>query len=360
MRIGFDASTIQLTKGGTTVYFNNLLTALRNVAPENDYILFSTGNPTSRNKLLLRQIDTLYRLYWQQYKLPKLAKENNLDVLHSPAPFAPLRAEVPRVVTFHDIYILKDPSSFHIWQSQISNYIYPKIINSGCKIIADTNFTKKEMTSRFNIEDDQISVIHLGIDNRFRVNSNKDELELVKAKYKLPSEFILYVGAIEPRKNMQRLVDAMSIVHNTENIPLVIVSFGGWKNKQIYQAIKKLGNNIMLLTNINDIELPAFYNLATLFVFPSLYEGFGLPVLEAMACGCPVAISNCGAHMEIGDDSALFFNPTNVEDIADKILTIINSSELTQLLISKGIYNSQKYSWEKCAIKTLDVYKSLI
>jgi glycosyltransferase involved in cell wall biosynthesis len=112
--------------------------------------------------------------------------------------------------------------------------------------------------------------------------------------------------------------------------------------------------------NINEIDLPALYNLATLFVSPSLYEGFGLPVLEAMACGCPTVISNCEAHKEISNNSALFFDPTNIEDMAEKILLVINSSEIANSIITKGISNSQNFSWGKCAKKTLEVYQSLI
>lgn len=359
--IGFDASTTLLTKGGTTIYFNQLLAALKYIEPQNNYILFSSGNTFLRTKIGFKQIDTLYReLYWQQIKLPALAKAKRVDILHCPAHLAPLRAEVPRVFTIHDIYILQNPRSFRMWGANFSKFIYPKIINSGCKIITDTHFTKKEIISRFNIDAEQISAIHLGIDKRFKLISNKEELELVKNKYNLPSEFILYVGAIEPRKNIVRLIDALGIVHQSEKIPIVLVSYGGYKNSQILKYINKLSKNVVLLRNINEFELSAIYNLAKLFVSPSLYEGFGLPILEAMACGCPSAISNCEAHKEIGNDSALFFDPLNVDDISEKILTIINSTELTKSLITKGLSNSQKYNWTKCAKETLKVYKSLI
>ena len=359
MKIAFDSTTLILTQGGTSVYLNNLVSAMRKIAPGNEYSYFSTGTVRRQKIQVLRQISTLYReLIWQQFILPVSANKKKVDVLHCPAHLAPLYSKVPKVVTFHDIYILKDQKSFRYWQSTFAEFIYPKIISSNCKIIAISFFTKNELINKFKIADNKIDVVHQGVESRFKVITDDLKLSKIKRKYDLPNQFILYVGAIEPRKNLFRLIEALSLKGN--KLPLVIVSSGGWKNEILLNNIQDKRNNISLLQNISDEELPYIYNLASLFVSPSLYEGFGLPLLEAMACGCPIVVSNCSAHLEITNGLAEYFDPTKIEDIAAKINATINSTEKLQSLKIKGLENAQLFSWEKCAQSTLEVYKSML
>lgn len=364
MRIGFDATTFNLTKGGTSVYLYNLLHTLRQTYPDSEFIPFSIGNDYSTgNNGFQKKVETLYReLLWQQVIFPKKMEREKMNIIHSPNHIAPLKSKLPRVVTFHDIYILRNPDAFKKWQSTYAKYILPKVLHSGCTIICDSEFTKGEIIDRYGIPENQFEVIHLGVSNNFRIIENSDIISSVKKKYNLPEDFLLYVGAIEPRKNIKTLLNALKIIENTIDIKLVISTSGGWKNEEVHNMLKdaKLRERIINLGFVDIDDLPVLYNLAKIFIFPSIYEGFGLPVLEAMACGCPVIASDGSSLIEVVGDAGLIFEATNHEQLAFNIIKILSSTELSYQLSQKGLQRSKIFTWGNCAKKTLEVYKKLI
>lgn len=361
MRIAYDATTLYLTKGGTTVYLRNLIDNLETIKPDNDYDLYFTNIGTHKN-FLIKKAETLYReFFWRENILPKKALKKKSDIIHFPNHYAALNSKIPSVVTFHDIYVLKNPDAFPLSQVKYSQFILPKVIKSASKIIAISNFTKMEMLNHFDIDEGKIKVVNQGVNAAFKPINDEKSLNEVELKYNLPKNFILYVGAIEPRKNVDKLIEAFDIVRDSIDISLVIVSFGGWKNKNIFRLINssRYKKHIHLLGYVTDDDLPKIYNLAITFVYPSIYEGFGLPLLEAMSCGCPVIGTNNTVANEVVGDAGILLDSTDINLLANSILFM--TEKLTfERYKSSGIERAKYFSWDKCANETFELYQSII
>lgn len=361
MKIAYDATTLNLTKGGTTVYLRNLIENLRIIKPENEYTLHLTNFGVHKN-YLTKKIESLYReFFWREHILTKVAMKDKSDIIHFPNHYAALRSKIPTIVTFHDIYILKNPTAFPLPQVKYSQYILPKVIQSASKIIAISDFTKNEIINHFDIDSNKIKVIHNGVSNNFKPIHDQDILKHVKLKHNLPKDYILYVGAIEPRKNVHKLVEAFNIVKKSRDISLVIVSFGGWKNKNIYQIINKSPycNDIHLTGYVSDEDLPSIYSLAKVFVYPSSYEGFGLPLLEAMACGCPVIGTINTVANEVVGNAGILTDSTNSYLLSEAILALCEEDNWKKFR-DLGLERSNLFTWNQCANRTLELYQSII
>ena len=224
-------------------------------------------------------------------------------------------------------------------------------------IITGSNFTKQEIVKELNFNPQSIRVIYHGVNNTiFKKYSS------VKTDLNLPKKFILSVGSIEPRKNLIGLLKAYNLLSKEikEEYHLVIVGFKGWNNSKIMQLIEQNVKYIHYLGYISDEELAKVYNLASLFVYPSFYEGFGLPVAEAMACGVPVLTSNASSMPEVGADAVVYCNPNDTEDIKEQIELILNNTELQKSLSSKGLIRAKLFSWESSAAEHIKVFKELL
>jgi glycosyltransferase involved in cell wall biosynthesis len=221
--------------------------------------------------------------------------------------------------------------------------------------------SKRDIQNIYKISENKISVIGEGVDNRFKTISNKQLLDRVRKKYHLPKRFILFVGTIEPRKNLPLLLSAFAKIKDKFGIKLIVVGKLGWKYENIFNTASqlKIKNDFIFTGFVEDNDLPAIYNLAKVFVYPSYYEGFGLPVLEAMACGCPVITSSTSSLSEIVGNAAILINPTNIKDITEVILKIVSNKKLKLELIKQGLKQVKKFNWQNCAKKTLNVYQSL-
>ena len=224
-------------------------------------------------------------------------------------------------------------------------------------IITGSEFTKKEIIKELNFDQKNIRVIYHGVDS-----SVFKKYESVETDLNLPKKFILSVGSIEPRKNLIGLLKAYNLLSKEikEEYHLVIVGFKGWNNSEIMQLINKNSKYIHYLGYISDKELAIVYNLASLFVYPSFYEGFGLPVAEAMACGVPVLTSNVSSLPEVGADAVLYCNPKDAENIKVQIETILSSKELQKTLSNKGIIRATMFSWDNSATEHINVFKELL
>jgi glycosyltransferase involved in cell wall biosynthesis len=186
-------------------------------------------------------------------------------------------------------------------------------------------------------------------------------LNSIKQKYHLPDRFILFVGTLEPRKNIIRLLEAYARIKDKLPHKLVIAGTKGWLYQPIFEAVKRLSlrNNVIFLGYVDDGNLPALYNLADLFVYPSIYEGFGLPVLEAMACGIPVITSNVSSLPEVAGDAAVLVDPYNVKELAGAMKHVLTNASLRKQVINKGFQQAKNFSWKKCARETLKVYEEV-
>ena len=224
-------------------------------------------------------------------------------------------------------------------------------------IITGSEFSKQEILQRIDFDEEKIKVIYHGIDHKlFKVYDN------IKISFKLPKKFIFSVGSIEPRKNLLGLLKAYTHldVKYKEEYSLVLAGFKGWENREIMDLIESNKKYIHYLGYISDEELAQTYNLASLFVYPSFYEGFGLPPLEAMACGTPVITSNVSSLPEVGGDAVVYCNPYDIDQIKEKIILVLNNKNLQNEMIGKGLQQAKQFTWEKSAEQHIEVFKKVM
>jgi len=263
------------------------------------------------------------------------------------------------IATVHDFSFLVYPESHPKERIEYFKKNFFKEVSKCSHIITGSNYTKKEIIENLQFQEDDITVIHHGVDHNLYKVYQADKLQNTKEKFDLPNDFLLFVGSIEPRKNMITLLKAFNSLDKTtqKNYPLILVGFKGWENKEIIKEIEK-SKYIRYLGYVKDIELPHIYNLATIFIYPSLYEGFGLPPLEAFACGTPVIVSDTTSMPEVCIDAALYINPTDKEDIKEKIEILVEDKNLQKDLVKKALKRAKDFTWEKAFNKHMEIFNN--
>ncbi len=360
---------------GVGIYFKNLLFALSRLDQDNHYYLFSSSwkDRFSRDKippferLCFRDFRYPVRLInhlWYRLGWPSLDKffKTELDLTHSPTPLL-LPTKGKKIVTVYDLFFLDFPELGNREARRHFSHRMDESLKKADGVVTISQFTKDQVLQRFSLDGDSVHVVHLGISHDKWTSVTQDEIETVKKTYKLPSSFILFVGAFEPRKNLLRLLEAVKLVHDTqEKIPLVLVGRAGQDSANLMTKIEELSlqEHVIFLGYMEERELRCVYRLATLFVFPSLREGFGLPLLEAMVSQTPVAASMAPALPEILQNAALFFDPKDPEDMAEKILRILSDEGLREDLIAKGRQRALDFDWKKTAEQTLAIYQAVM
>ena len=268
------------------------------------------------------------------------------------------------VVTFHDMTFFLYPKK-HIFIKRIFFKLFIYISSwRANRLIAVSNNTKKDIIKFMHINNGKIDVVYEIIDSKYHPIKNKSAILKVKKKYKIFNKFILYVGTLEPRKNIVNLIQAYYKLISKNNVThqLVIVGKKGWHYQEIFKIVTKLNLNkgrerIVFTGYVSEEELPFLYNAADVFVYPSLYEGFGIPPLEAMACGVPVISSNLSSIPEVIGEAGILINPYNIQDIYQTLYKLLNDDKLKKELKSKGLKRAQEFSSEKLANETIKVYK---
>jgi glycosyltransferase involved in cell wall biosynthesis len=284
---------------------------------------------------------------------------SGFDIVHNPAPF-PLLTKPGKhyVSTIHDLIPVMFPEWDLFPRVMSSKLHFPKLIGDSDRIIADSYHTKKDIIRFYRVQEQKISVIHLGASKEYKQLDDRI-VYAVKTKYHLNFPFVLFVGTLEPRKNIPTLLKAFSICR--KKIPalkLVIVGQKGWKYAEIFSTLAHLNleNEVIFLQYVPHEDLPAIYNAADLFVYPSLHEGFGLPPLEAMQCGVPVITSNTSSLPEIVGEGGAMVSPNDVQGLADMMSLMLSDDNLRKENIRYGLSRAQMFSWEKCAQQTQEVY----
>ncbi|HUD09128.1 MAG TPA: glycosyltransferase family 1 protein [Candidatus Saccharimonadales bacterium] len=374
MKIGIDIRLIGKKRTGDEVVFFNLVKNLTEIDRSNQYFLFTDRNP-EKNRELKAEIDKLKladnfkiifidspnRFWWNLWALPHFLNKNPVDVFHTQyiAPFW-LPKKVKLVLTIHDISFNFFPQFIKKSDLFFLKTLIPRSLKMASKIIAVSEFTKKEIEKYYHIPAEKIAAIHNGVDfESFNQTISTEKLEEVKRKYNLPENFILYVGTFQPRKNIPVVIEAL------KDLDIKLVLAGNRKahnfDKRIDETIGKnnLGDRVIFPGWIDEEDKPALYKLARCFVFPSLYEGFGIPIIEAMAAGTPVVSSDIPCLTEVGGEGALFADPKKPQEFAKKIREILSDKNLRDSLIKKGVEIAKSYTWQKNAEKTLGVYSGL-
>jgi glycosyltransferase involved in cell wall biosynthesis len=359
-RFGYDLKTGLPRRVGSGEYCFQLLVNLNKIDKKNNYLIYLPQNPTAdlpkeaknwHYKIVgPRKMWTLLGL-----SLEFLLRRSKPDVFFSPTHYLPIIAPKKSAISILDVSYIHFPELFRPADlAQLTKWTKYSI-GKASRVFTISQASKDDIIKEYKFPGYKIAVTYPGIkeetDNRGKM-ACMDEL---KSKYGIKKEFILFVGTLQPRKNVSRLIEAFSKLK--EDVDLVVVGKKGWLYEEILDAPKryKVEDKVKFLDSVTDEDLPAFYKNALCFILPSLYEGFGLPVLEAMKYGCPVITSNISSLPEAGGEAALYVNPQNVEDIKERLESIINDQELRLRLIEKGYEQVKKFSWEKTAKETLDV-----
>jgi glycosyltransferase involved in cell wall biosynthesis len=283
-----------------------------------------------------------------------------VDVFHATEHLLPRLRRVRSVFTLHDLIFQFDPGSHKPLNLAFLRTMVPRFLRAADAVIAVSESTRRDAVRLYRVPSDKIRVIYEGVDSRFRLLSRPEALTAVRRRYNLPDRFVLHVGTIEPRKNLPLLFDALKALAD-ERCALVVAGKVGWRTGPIFERLRKLGLNdrVRFIGFVPDDDLPALFNAASLVAMPSKYEGFGLPVLEAMACGTPAIASNTSSLPEVGGDAALYAAPDDVAAWVESIRRVLGDASLRASLREKGLRQAARFRWDAAARQTADVYAAV-
>lgn len=370
MRIGIDGRAAKWYRGtGIGTYTYQLINNLSKVDISNNYTVFLPEGSSldfNNNFLIQPTKSTSNNNFWEEVHLPNVLLDNNLQLYHVPQNGVGLSHNIDcnKVITLHDIIPLKMPETVSDRYLKIFNNEMPKIIDNCQGIITVSEFSKQDISKEFNFPKDKIFVTHLAAENIYKPLDKSNCKNIIKSEFGIDKNFILYVGGFSPRKNILGIIEAFSLLDKSirDKFNLVItgkkgISYSKYKNRSIELNI---ADSVIFTDFIPLSKLPIFYNASELLVYPSLYEGFGLPPLEAMACGTPVIASNVTSIPEVCSDSAILVNPYDIDELKAEMENILNNNTLRLSLINKGFNSVNKYSWRNTAIKTVKCYESIV
>jgi glycosyltransferase involved in cell wall biosynthesis len=372
MKIGIEAQRIFRTrKHGMDVVVLELIRNLVRLDHANDYVVFVHPDEDlciePAPNLKIRELGSPVYPHWEQIQLPAAVQEEKIDLLHCTSNTAPLRLQVPLMLTLHDIIYLEPerPGWKKMTRYQQAGYLYrkwlvPRIVTRCHKIITVSRFERQRIADFLHLPDDRVVAIYNGVGENFKPVSDPALLAVVRQRYHLPQEFILFLGNTDPKKNVRNvLLGYRHYCSMTKNpLPLVIVDYGEGHLHQQLAAIagQEIAHQILLPGYVSQKELPALYSMASLFLYPSLRESFGLPILEAMACGTPVITSNCSAMPEVAGTAALLVDPTRPEEIGGYLHRLLADADFSHQLVRKGFERAGRFSWRHMAEQVLDLY----
>jgi len=368
MKIGIIADSIHELKTGLGTYAYNLIKGLSRFR-KHEYIIIHSKRGGMPNSIpcddLIVPIPKI--LFGKEIRkmciLPFKIRKLNLDILHETYHFghflfSPCKI---RITTVFDLSPLIFPGTHLYSRVLMHKILFPFTIRNSEKILTISKSTKQDLIKYLNIPEKKITVTYLATDEKYRL-LNQKEISKIRRKYSIDFPFILYVGTLEPRKNIPSLIRAFyQLKKKTSRHKLIIAGKKGWKSEDIFETIEKLNlqKDIIFTGYVPDEDLPALYNAADLFVYPSLYEGFGLPPLEAMACGTPVITSNTSSFPEVVGDAGIMIDPYDVDGLTKAMYEVLTNDGLREDMIKKGLKQTKKFSWEKCAKETLEVYQEV-
>ena len=366
MRIAFDGTTLTPGRTGVGYYTEHLLQHLaREVEQTGDEIVVLSNQAVDTERPLPPHVRVHdghrfpVRIGWMQLCASRALDAVRPDVAHFTNGMIPAGSPVSTIVTVHDMSLRLYPQCHPVRRLLLNRPLMHLAIRQAAAIVTVSHSARRDLLRLHGVAPERVSVVHEAASPAFRPISDPALLERVRAKYGLPSRFLLYVGTIEPRKNLSRLFDAFAAAR-AQGMPHHLVCVGpyGWSSSDLAGRIERLGVNdaVHFTGYVNFADLPALYNLGEFFVFPSLYEGFGLPVVEAMASGVPVITSNTSSLGEIAGDAAETIDPTSTDALADAIYRLATEPELRRELVRRGLERARTFSWERTAKEMLGVY----
>ena len=387
MRIGFDAKRAFHNGTGLGHYSRTLIRSLADIFPEHQYLLF---NPKSSKKFQLpwdgternniqeilptRFMDKCLTAAWRSSWVKRDLKKNQIDLYHGLSHEIPRgieKAGIPTVVTIHDLIFERYPNQYNPIDVRIYRNKFRQACEKADRIIAISEQTKRDIVEFYKIPARKIRVCYQSCNPAFFDRVSEEEKQRIRDRYQLPAQFFLYVGSIIERKNLGRVIEAMDVIRNVTDMPLVVIGTGDRYEKQVRQSVRErnLSGRVIFLSDSqaakfsstfqNASDFPAIYQLATAMIYPSIFEGFGIPVLEALASELPVITSNLSCLPEAGGPGSLLIDPYSSEAMAEALLRIVNEPDLIQTMKATGKKHADLFTPDITARRVMDLYETL-
>lgn len=375
MRIGIEAQRIfRKKKHGMDIVILEVLRQLQQLPTPDEYFVYAQPDDDmdalqATEKMHLEISGPKLYPIWEQRLLPESIAKNNIDLLHCTSNTAPVNVNVPLVVTIHDIiylekWMLTQGSYYQRMGNLYRRWNVPRVAKKASMIITVSDYERHRIIEGLNISPDRVRTVYNACGTHFTPERNQEELAAFRKKMGLPERFILFLGNTDPKKNLPNVMRALQVLHEQGKLDFMLVmpDFGKdyLMNLLKSQNNEHLAKHIMLTGYIPNKELPNLYRLAEVFLYPSLRESFGIPILEAMSCGTPVITSNTSAMPEVAGEGAILIDPNQPEQIAEKILSLINDNELRTKTINYGLERAGRFSWQKTALEVLDIYREVL
>ncbi|HEY67173.1 MAG TPA: glycosyltransferase family 4 protein [Thermoflexia bacterium] len=367
MRIGIDARIVHYARGGISNYVLHLLEALAALDADTDYcVLYSRKDrdpplPGPNFHPVACWTPSHHRL--ERWALGVEIARLGLDLLHSPDFIPPAGGTSRSVITIHDLNFLYYPQFLTAESRRYYNQQIEWAVRRADHILADSHATKSDLTSLLDVPPEKVTVVHLAANPAFHPLP-KAQARQVAAQYGLEPEYLLFVGTLEPRKNLPGLLHAYRLLLDAgvTTAPLVLVGGKGWLYNRIFERIEvlRLSEQVRFLNDVPDADLPGLYSAASVLAMPSFYEGFGLPALEAMACGTPVVVARRASLPEVVGEAGLLVDPDDPDDIARALARVLTEEPLRTKMRELGLAQAARFTWEETARRTLEVYRSVL
>ncbi len=356
--IGIDASrTVRRNRTGTENYALHLIRAMVAEASAHGFRLYFPAAPPVEQRIIP------WPRLWTHLRLSAELIRHRPDVLFVPSHVLPIICPVPGVVTVHDLGYLAYPRAHRRFDRWYLDWTTRRHTRVAAHILADSEATRQDLIRHYGADPRRITVVYPGLDPAFRPLDDMGQLSAVRSRYGIQPDYIIHVGTLQPRKNLHRLLDALEHPGTTQyalrNIRLLLVGKPGWLAGNLLARVTAMGDRVRLLGHVDQRDLPALISGARALVMPSLYEGFGFPVLEAMACGTPVVASNVSSLPEVAGDAALLVDPRDTDALADALARILTDEDLRAELRWRGLERAQQFTWQRAAQQTLTVLETV-
>jgi len=371
MRIGVDIRVLERKMTGVGRYILNILKHIPECDNQNDYFLFSYGKLPQYEKEKIKNIPTLkfapqgifqkaISPFWLNFILPRYFEKYKIDLFFSPNHFLPLKKIRPKsIVVIHDVFHKIDKNFHPLYYRKYADFLLTRAIKNSELIVTVSESSKRDIVRFYNVPEEKIKAVYEAADDIFQARDLSEmEKRKFKEKYNLPEKFILYVGVLEERKNIEGIIKISDLIKDKTEIPILLFGRIGYQGGQYLKEIKER-KNIQYKGFIENQDLPYMYSLATIFLFPSFYEGFGLPVLEAMQSGIPVLASNTSSLPEVVGGAGLMHDPKDYESFAKDMIKLLEDRNFYDKMKNKGLEQAKKFTWQKTTKKIINLFNQI-
>ena len=369
MRIGVEGRTLQGRRYGVARYLDNLLRELTAIDTENDYIVYLSEQieppDSTSGRLSTRVMKGWPSLAWRHLRLPLAMRSDGIDLHFSPAYFLPLIKVCPSIVVVHDLTFKVHPEWFARDRRMMFDQIFWREVKKADRILTVSEHSRGDIVRLLGVEESRVTAIPEAADGRFSPVADAVRLDAVREKFGVPEGFVLTVGAIHTRRNLERLVESLALASESTGRPLFLLivgtpaEFSPPVDIEGTAARCGMGGRVRHVEYVSEDDLLLLSNACGLFAYPSIYEGFGLPVIEALACGAPVACSNVTSIPEVAGDAAVYFDPLSTEEMASAIALAVTDVTLREELKRAGPERASLFSWRRTAEETLEVFREV-